>query len=213
MKIFSIDDPNDLCYPLDKETYNDPAVYYHGTSKQFSTSIEEKGFHLKKVYDQTDVSNLYNAFSAPYFKTVDFEEMDYQKEDLTWAIGGASNSISFTRDYWFARSYSVNPGGESIEKIVKICEFFSKLPDCPFQGLAEKCLKKYGPIFENHVPCVYVVRLPDHECKNIKIRDKDYRVHNNVSNESIIARIDFSREIKKWFTGHHGDPQFRWSEN
>ena len=101
------------------------------------------------MYDQTDVSNLYNAFSTPYFKTVDFEEMDYQKEDLTWAIGGASNSISFTRDYWFARNYSVNPGGESIEKIVKICEFFSKLPDCPFQGLVEKCLKKYGPIFEN----------------------------------------------------------------
>ena len=78
MKILSIDDSNDLHYPLDKETYNDPTVYYHGTSKQFSTSIEEKGFHLKKVYDQTDVANLYNAFSAPYFKKMNFEEMDFQ---------------------------------------------------------------------------------------------------------------------------------------
>jgi hypothetical protein len=212
MKILSIDDPNDLYYPLDKETYNDPAVYYHGTSKQFSNSIEENGFHLKKMYDQTDVSNLYNAFSTPYFKTMNFDEMDFQKEDLTYARGGASDSISFSGDYWYARSYSKNRGGESIEKIVKVCKWISKLPNCPFKELADKCLEKYGPIFENHIPCLYVVRLPEDEWKRFKIKKIDHDVHNNVPNESIIARIDFSREIKKWFPGHQGEPQFHWSE-
>jgi len=228
MKIFSIDDPNDLYYPLDKETYDDPAVYYHGTGKQFSASIEKNGFHLKKVYDQTDVSNLYNAFSTPYFKKMNFEEMDYQKEDLTFARGGASDSISFSGDYWYARSYSINLGGESIEHIVKMCKWISKLPNCPFQELAERCLEKYEPIFENHVPCLYVVRLPDNELKEWKgelkrvmsrvenkfmIKNIDHFVHNNVSNESIIARIDFSREIKSWHQGLEGSRQFHWSEN
>ena len=232
MKILSIDDPNDLYYPLDKETYNDPTVYYHGTSKQFSTSIEEKGFHLKKVYDQTDVSNLYNAFSAPYFKTMSLEEMDYQKDDLAFARGGASDSVSFAGNYWFARNYSMRRGGESIEKIVKVCKCISKLTDCPFKELAEKCLEKYGPIFENHVPCVYVVRLPDNELQElqgekwkgmkayygeteVKFTDNDHWVHNNISNKSIIARIDFSKEIKKWDpeSTASGPYQFHWSKN
>jgi hypothetical protein len=226
MKILSIDDPNDLYYPLDKETYNDPTVYYHGTSKQFSTSIEEKGFHLKKVYDQTDVSNLYNAFSAPYFKKMNFEEMDFQKEDLTFAIGGASDSISFSGDYWYARNYSIYRGGESIEHIVKMCKWISKLPNCPFKELAENCLEKYGPIFENHVPCLYVVKLSDNELeewtelaqenqidqKEARIMNIDHFVHNQVSNKSIIARIDFSKKIKRWHPGWDGDRQFHWSE-
>ena len=228
MKIFSIDDPNDLYYPLDEKTYNDPAVYYHGTSKQFSTSIEKNGFHLEKVYDPTDVSNLYNAFSSPYFKTMNFEEMDYQKEDLTFAIGGASDSISFTGNYWNARNYSTYRGGESIEHIFKMCKWISKLPNCPFQVLAEKCLEKYEPIFENHIPCLYVVRLPDNELKEWKEKlqknhvdeikakrlDKDHFVHNNISNQSIIARIDFSREIKRWYpeSTASGPYQFHWSK-
>ena len=226
MKIFSIDDPNDLYYPLDKETYNDPAVYYHGTSKQFSTSIEKSGFHLEKVYDPMDVSNLYNAFSTPYFKTMNFEEMDYQKEDLTFARGGASDSISFSGDYWYARNYSTYRGGESIEHIVKMCKWISKLPNCPFKELAENCLEKYEPIFENHVPCLYVVKLPDNELgewkrraqenqidgKEARIMNIDHFVHNKVSNESIIARIDFSKKIKTWHPEWDGSRQFHWSE-
>ena len=210
MKIISINDPSDLYYPLDKETYWDPAVYYHGTSKQFSTSIEKNGFHLEKVYDKADVTELYNAFASPYFQAMTFEEMDYQKEDLTFAMGGASRCISFSGNYWTARSYSINPGGESIEHIVNVSKWISKLPGCPFHELAEKCLEKYEPIFENHIPCVYAVRLPFtlkeireeedswtfDKTQPYKNHNIDHFVFNNISNESIIARIDFSREIK-----------------
>ena len=212
MKIISIDDPNDLYYPLDKETYWDPEVYYHGTSKQYSTSIEKNGFHLEKVYDAIDVSELYNAFASPYFQAMNFEEMDYHKEDLTYAIGGAGDSVSFSGNYWYARNYSINLGGESIEHIVNVCKWISKLPDCPFQRLANRCLEKYEPLCENHIPCVYVVRLPDDELKEWYEKVKDHKksmdeqpnknhnidhfVFNKISNKSIIARIDFSREIK-----------------
>ncbi len=212
MKIISINDPNDLYYPLDKETYWDPGVYYHGTGVQFSTSIEKNGFNLEKVYDNTDVTDLYNSFASTYFQKMTREEKKYQREDLSFAIGGAGHSISFSGNYWQARNYSTFSGGESIEHIVNVSKWISNLPGCPFHELAEKCLEKYEPIFENHIPCVYAVRLSDDELKEfedsykqyprgthpIKNVDRDHFVFNNIPKESIIARIDFSREIEKW---------------
>ena len=75
-----------------------------------------------------------------------------------------------------------------------------------------KILEKYGSIFDNHIPCVYAVKLPDEE---IKVRDGLYEmlekngvpgktiendplIKYDIPKESIVARIDLSKEIKHW---------------
>ena len=208
-------------FPLDKETYFDPAVYYHGTSRAFSSSIEMDGFKRSNhMYDKADLAELYKAYDSPYFRAREDagEETKMQKEDLDFVLGSGGfrmkdEPLSFSGNYWTARNYSTNCGGEAIDHAVKMARQITELPDCPHQGIAEKILKKYGSIFDNHVPCVYTVRLPDEE---IEVRDGLYEmleddfglpgkttdnnnlVWNDIPKESIIARIDLSKEIKYW---------------
>ena len=221
MKIITVNDPEDKVFPLDKETYFDPAVYYHGTSMAFSSSIEKDGFKRNAhVYDKADFVELFKAYDSPYFheKEDAGEEMKMSKEDLVWILGGAGDDmkdapLSFSGNYWTAKNYSIRCGGEAIDHAVKMARWITELPDCPHQRIAEKILKKYGTIFDNHVPCVYAVRLPDEEMevrdglyemleKDFglpgKTSDSDHIIWYDIPKESIIARIDLSKEIKHW---------------
>ena len=221
MKIITVNDPEDKLFPLDKETYFDPAVYYHGTSRAFSSSIEKDGFKQNAhVYDKADLAELYKAYNSPYFHAMEDagEEMKMQKEDLDFVLGSGGfrmkdEPLSFSGNYWTARNYSIRCGGEAIDHAVKMARWITELPDCPHQRIAEKILKKYGTIFDNHVPCVYAVRLPDEEIevrdglyemleKDFglpgKTSDSDHIIWYDLPKESIIARIDLSKEIKHW---------------
>ncbi len=221
MKTIRVSDPEDVTFPLDRETYYDPAVYYHGTSRAFSSSIEKDGFKRNAhVYDKADFVELFKAYDSPYFheKEDAGEEMKMSKEDLVWILGGAGDDmkdapLSFSGNYWTARNYSTRCGGEAIDHAVKMAMWITELPDCPHQRIAEKILKKYGTIFDNHVPCVYTVRLPDEEMEvrdgldkmleeNYdvpgKTSDSNHFIKNDIPKESIIARIDLSKEIKHW---------------
>ena len=220
MKIITVNDPEDKVFPLDKETYFDPAVYYHGTSRAFSSSIEKDGFKQNAhMYDKADLAELYKAYDSPYFRAKEDagETMKMQKDDLTFVLGSGGfdmndEPLSFTGDYWLARGYSINCGGEAIDHAVKMARWITELSDCPHQRIAEKILEKYGSIFDNHIPCVYAVKLPD---KEIKVGDGLYEmlekngvpgktsandplIKYDIPKESIVARIDLSKEIKRW---------------
>jgi hypothetical protein len=221
MKTIRISDPEDVTFPLDKETYFDPAVYYHGTSTAFSSLVESDGFKRNaSVYDKADLAELYKAYDSPYFKAIIAAggEMKMQKEDLDFVLGSGGfdmkdEPLSFSGSYWTARNYSTNRGGEAIDHAVRMSRWISELPDCPHQGIAEKIQEKYGPIFDNHAPCVYALRLPDEEVKKArddmyvmfeengvpgKTHDSNHFVFNDIPKESIVARIDLSKEIKRW---------------
>ena len=228
MKIITVNDPEDKLFPLDKETYFDPAVYYHGTSRAFSSSIERAGFKRSNhMYDKADLAELYKAYNSPYFHAMEDagEEMKMQKEDLDFVLGSGGFHMedeprSFSGSYLGARNYSANRGGEAIDHAVKMARWIFELPDCPHQGIAEKIQEKYGPIFDNHAPCVYAVRLPDEEVKKAydehggdmyamceengvpgKTLDSNHLVFSDIPKESIVARIDLSKEIKYWRQG------------
>jgi len=221
MKTIRVSDPEDVTFPLDRETYYDPAVYYHGTSRAFSSSIEKDGFKRNAhVYDKADLVELHKAYDSPYFRAKEDagEEMKMQKDDLTFVLGSGGfdmndEPLSFTGDYWLARGYSINCGGEAIDHAVKMARWITELSDCPHQRIAEKILEKYGSIFDNHIPCVYAVKLPDKEIKvgdglyemlekdfglPGKTSDSDHIIWYDLPKESIIARIDLSKEIKHW---------------
>ena len=221
MKTIRISDPEDVTFPLDKETYFDPAVYYHGTSRAFSSLIERDGFKQNaRMYDKADLAELYKAYNSPYFHAREDagEEMKMQKEDLDFVLGSGGfrmkdEPLSFSGSYWTARNYSANRGGEAIDHAVKMARWIFELPDCPHQGIAEKIQEKYGPVFDNHAPCVYAVRLPDEEVEKArndmyvmfeengvpgKTHDSNHFVFNDIPKESIVARIDLSKEIKYW---------------
>ena len=211
MKIITVNDPEDKLFPLDKETYFDPAVYYHGTSRAFSSSIEKDGFKQNgHVYDMEDMAELYRI-GEPMYDTMP-EEIQVYHGRLVWTIGSGGQHIgnkpvSFSGNYWVARNYSIrNPGCETIKLAVNVARWISGLPSCPQQEIAEKILKVYGSIFDGHVPCVYAARLPPENGRkdgweNVeklfgnsygkpgKNANPDHSVENDIPKESIIARI------------------------
>ena len=219
MKTIKISDPEDLMFPLDKETYFDPAVYYHGTSAGFSNLIEKDGFKQNgHVYDMADMADLYRI-GEPMYDTMPKEIQVYHGR-LVWTIGSGGQHIgnkpvSFTGNYWVARNYSIrNPGCETIKLAVNVARWISELPSCPQQEIAEKILKVYGPIFDGHVPCVYAARLPPEEEredgwenvdrifgnvdeKPAKNANPNHFVKNDIPKESIIARIEFAIDSKQ----------------
>ena len=154
-----------------------------------------------------------NTFLSPFVGESMLSDMDrFINSFFSGGFDMKDEPLSFSGSYWTARNYSINCGGEAIDHAVKMARWITELSDCPHQEIAEKILEKYGTIFDNHIPCVYAVKLPD---KEIKVRDGldellekngvpgktsagDPLIKYDIPKESIVARIDLSKEIKRW---------------
>lgn len=133
MKIVHVS-ADDLKFPLEKEVWENPNIWYHGTSSAYSKKIESKGWvagdlpyliddvrRIIEIYDSIRVRSTFQDF--PQF----FDSILY-----SYTLEGVSESfdkraISLTRDYWRARNYAMNPGGETINALLSACEYFSRL--------------------------------------------------------------------------------------
>ena len=215
-----IEDPNDIYYPLRKETFEDTNVFYHGSNENYSENVEKNGFiRGSRPYDPDklkEFAEICNKIDDSGLVDLDhYAKTDYEKRvdkfhryDLT--IGShylrtSIENITFTTDYWEAMRFSLKQGGETIRAAVglakAVCEL---LPD--WKGKINNQLKEkaenstkeildlYKKIFDNHIPCIYAVRL-DSELDEYVI---DYsEVKRNIPKESIIARVVYPCGIGK----------------
>jgi hypothetical protein len=143
---------NDVLYPFKKEWYDNQQIFYHGTSSVHCESIERNGWSLNgQPYDMKDIKKICKIF-----------------EDIGWdgtpknsgysvlraySLGGGDHylkkkPISFSQNYWTARNYSRNIGGETIHYLLLAIEdilYFVNNVDIQKQykdGIVKK-LKKY----------------------------------------------------------------------
>lgn len=104
----SINDATDDLYPFPKRLWDDPHVVYHGSWSRYSQQIEAEGFvHVNFPFDYCHVLAVVDAGNA-------------------LGIGSfASNTLepnpmlSMTANYWGARCYSTDAGGELVRIILK----------------------------------------------------------------------------------------------
>ena len=133
MKIVKVS-PEDLNFPLGKTVWEDPNIWYHGTSSCHSKKIESEGWRagdlpysisdvrrVVEIYDTIRVRGTQQDFpcsfdSILYSYTLEGSSGDFEKR-----------SVSLTRDYWRARNYSINAGGETIQALLDACGYFSNL--------------------------------------------------------------------------------------
>jgi hypothetical protein len=128
MKVIPIDSPDDFFYPLDKKTYKNPRILYHGTSSTFSSAIEKRGLRIDyqpcAIEDIMQLCDMYESLGRN-------EESGtcYVLQDKATKISGGIigvKTISFADDYWIARNYACNPGGETLQDILRATEELSK---------------------------------------------------------------------------------------
>ena len=118
MKTASISNPNDVCYPFSKEWYDDPYILYHGTSHVYSESIEKNGWNVnEQPYEIDDFQNICKLFEDIGWDGTPKNSGHSVLRSFT--VGGNDDYVdvkpaSFSQNYWTARNYSRNIGGESI---------------------------------------------------------------------------------------------------
>ena len=78
------EDPNDIYYPLRKETFEDTNVFYHGSNENYSEEVEKNGFSQKfRPYDPSklkkfrDICKEIEEFGL--VKTTGYAKTDYEK--------------------------------------------------------------------------------------------------------------------------------------
>ncbi len=219
MKKYQIKDPDDYTFPFGKEIWFDPSVYFHGTSLEFSNLIEKSGLKRNhQMFDKRDIQKLYKILSSEYFIQIPDEKRKWSYEDFHFVLGGGGfdmndEPIFCSGDFWGARNYSQKSGGETIDHIVRACRWVCELEGCEYTDQVKEILEKYSSIFDNHISCVYAVKLPselweEHEEIFSKLKfpyDRPRKLTNNnvvckedIPKESIIGRVDFPNGVTRY---------------
>jgi hypothetical protein len=112
MDVVKIIDPGDPRFPFGKELWADPHVVYHGTWSAFSARIEADGFgHPELPFDDEDIASIMRARQAigwgSYAPTFFGDNP------------GPRQELSMTGNFWHARAYSTDGGGEVIRITIK----------------------------------------------------------------------------------------------
>ena len=204
MKIIDVEEPEDLIFPLDRETWENPDIFYHGSSRIYSSQIEKNGFVMGwRPFDINEISN----FVENYRKIDDFLDID-PNDPVFWNAYGtcetyahtSSETISFSRNYWQAAHFGNKNGGETVEAIIDFLQFLSRMYENKtkvfhpiseedgklfdkLNSIANEILTKYQGVITEHKPCVYVVELDDEQDhyrdeQEIEKSNNGYRIKN-----------------------------------
>ncbi len=119
IKMIEIIKPTYILYPLSRELFENTNIVYHGTSSSFTESIENRGWEINKpVYDIGDIKFLCDIYdsilyaNSPAYVVLRSFTLGVNNYHLDKKLP------SFTQDYWIARNYAYNPGGETLRSLI-----------------------------------------------------------------------------------------------
>ena len=105
-----IDDPEDRRYPFTRAQSEDPYVLYHGTWSTWAARIDHDGLMKGVVpFDWVDIATIFEANQAighgSFLRM--FLGESYPHKPPT-------GDLFFSADFWTARAYATDGGGEAI---------------------------------------------------------------------------------------------------
>jgi len=219
LKIIYIEDPRDVTYPLECETYDNPLVVYHGTSNVFTERIENKGWLINdQPYNIDDIE-----FVCKAYEDLHYTESESYSVIRTYTLGFENlhvgkKSASFSQNYWTARNYAIKPGGETIKNLILAIDDFLNLHK-NLKISKELCniREKYIKDTKNHYPVVYCVKVEPEWFEKWETPDLDicFKSVNLFANESIlpsaiVARIDFPKGAIRFFPALNQPHPLSW---
>lgn len=133
----TITNPQDRSYPFNRELFEDPCVLYHGSWSAWAPSIEREGLRRGHLpFDWTDVATVYNARRAvgqgsylPMFLGKDYPRTEPPRD------------VFFSADFWTARSYATDGGGEVVRTTVEEATQFEQL--CDDRDVRERLIRHW----------------------------------------------------------------------
>ena len=115
METVTIIDPEDRSLSVQQDFFDNPQILYHGSWSTYAKAIEAKGFvHGALPFDWKDVATVFEAHRAigrgSYLPV--FLGENYPREE-------PPRDLSITGNFWFARAYATDGGGEVVRKTIE----------------------------------------------------------------------------------------------
>ena len=118
-----INDPRDRSYPFSRGLFEDAFVLYHGSWSTWAPSIERHGIRRGDVpFAWTDIAAVYEARRAvgqgsylPMFLGKEYPRREPPRD------------LFFSADFWTARAYATDGGGEVVRTTIEEAMQFERL--------------------------------------------------------------------------------------
>jgi hypothetical protein len=121
MQIFTIADPDDRSFPLTQEVFGDRTVLYHGSWSTYSPVIETAGLLSGAVtFDLSPFISITEALQAIGVGSFFSGFEGYGKQF-------SSREVFFSANFWAARAYATDAGGEVVRMTIKDATTFEQI--------------------------------------------------------------------------------------
>jgi hypothetical protein len=112
----TIGDPGDRSYPFRRELFEDACVLYHGSWSTWNSKIEATGFR------QGDF-----PFKWECVETICNRNRAIGRGSFLTAFLGRQRNLFFASNFWLARAYATDGGGEIVRKAIEEAETFERI--------------------------------------------------------------------------------------
>lgn len=194
--------PDDIKFPLGKEIWEDKNVWFHGTSSIFIEKIESTGWKSGDLpYSLSDVGRVIEIYDSIRERGT-LQDFPAYSDSILYSYTMEGNLVEFekrgvslTRNYWLARNYSRNIGGETINAILEACKFFVRLVRDPFShGEHIKRLDKEIEDFHKHYSSKLIARV---ESLTMQLKRMERRRSNFINTVFLERELGSIEEINR----------------
>jgi hypothetical protein len=220
MIVLDILEKDDLMYPLPKEIFYNANVLYHGTSNVFASEIMDKGWVTNdQPYSFEDILYVCSVFeSISYYASNSYMVLN------SFTRGGVENYhvgqkyASFSQNYWYARNYATNIGGETIKYLTSATRDLLHLIDDPAELSKYKQKVKEGtayPFYNKELRLNALNNLPNiHSYKKrlMEILNK-YLIMTSNTYPVVFALMATEEQIEKWIIPKKESYVLQWQMN
>ena len=160
METVTITNPDDRSYPFNKEFFDNPEILYHGSWSTYAKAIEVEGFvHGALPFDWKDVASVFEANRSigrgSYLRV--FLGERYPREE-------PPRDLSVTGNFWLARAYATDGGGEVARKTIEEAQSFEEICTIREKRAALKAYWQEGlPECPDHPATVAAIRMLEDE--------------------------------------------------
>jgi hypothetical protein len=221
-----IQDPRDCHYPFSRALYDDATVVYHGTSSSFAAGLEAEGLvagvpriPVRAVQDLVSACDAVGLRSWCYTTVKGLSAgTDLSRPAERW--------VYLSANFWFARDYATNTGGETIHNAIALAdELLQRLRS----GVGSKELTDNILSIRAHLvgltagafPVVYAVRVePDWlrrkgeeldriDCGDLVLTKVNISCAHSIPPDRLVAKVEYVGGAE---SGYLGPQPKTWDE-
>lgn len=117
----TVTDLTDRSFPFSPTLFDDPHIVYHGTWSAYSQRIESAGFGGALPFEQNDLETIAEAWGKAGICD------SYTRTVFSNKPGQPRTELSMTGNFWHARAYATDGGGEVVRMVLKDAKDFETL--------------------------------------------------------------------------------------